>query len=136
MTAFIASKVQSSCGYHYRRLPHTLQSLTATIGHVRDPATFAQLRRLCETDQASPVTRDLSLRRIAVIMAAKGGTVGEITAGDCLELQLTVDHATLRSMAHVLGKLFWRDLERHHPGISSLRLAPEVAAGWNPGPRI
>ena len=46
------------------------------------------------------------------------------------EQQLTVDHATLRSMAHVLGKLFWRDLERHHPGIGSLRLAPEVAAGW------
>ena len=43
------------------------------------------------------------------------------------EQQLTVDHATLRSMAHVLGKLFWRDLERHHPGIGSLRLAPEVA---------
>jgi hypothetical protein len=178
-----------------------LQSLAATIGHVRDPATFAQLRRLCETEQASPVTRDLSLRRIAIIMAAKGGTVGEITAGDCLELsglagdiggsrsngmyfyqmlhatgvfpahapatsrmfgtqgqltasqmlsrygiacrpvhdlivdylreqQLAVDHATLRSMAHVLGKLFWRDLERHHLGISSLRLAPEVAAGW------
>jgi hypothetical protein len=33
-------------------------------------------------------------------------------------------------MAHVLGKLFWRDLERHHRGIGSLRLAPEVAAGW------
>ena len=46
------------------------------------------------------------------------------------EQQLAVDHATLRSMAHVLGKLFWRDLERHHPGIDSLRLAPEVAAGW------
>ena len=46
------------------------------------------------------------------------------------EQQLAVDHATLRSMAHVLGKLFWRDLERHHPGIGSLRLAPEVAAGW------
>ncbi len=33
-------------------------------------------------------------------------------------------------MAHVQGKLFWRDLERHHPGISSLRLAPEAAASW------
>jgi hypothetical protein len=46
------------------------------------------------------------------------------------EQQLTVDHATLRAMAHVLGKLFWRDLERHHPGIGSLRLEPEVAVGW------
>jgi integrase len=178
-----------------------LQSLTATIGSARDPAAFAQFRRLCETEQASPVTRDLSLRRIAIIMAAKGGTAADVTPGDCLELcrlagdiggsrsrgmyfyqmlratgvfpaqapptsrmfgtqgqlspgqmlsryaiacrpvhdlivdylreqQLAVDHATLRSMAHVLGKLFWRDLERHHPGIDSLRLTPEVAAGW------
>jgi hypothetical protein len=178
-----------------------LQGLAAAMGRVRDPAAFAQLRRLCETEQASPITRDLSLRRIAVIMAAKGGMAADITAGDCLELtrladdiggsrsrgmyfyqmlramgvfpaqapptsrmfgtqgqlsasqmlsgyaiacrpvhdliadylreqQLAVDYATLRSMAHVLGKLFWRDLERHHPGIGSLRLAPEVAAGW------
>ncbi len=178
-----------------------LQSLAATMGRTRDPDEFARLRRLCETEQASPVTRDLSLRRIAIIMAAKGGRAGDITAGDCVELcrladdlggsrsrgmyfyqmlratgvfpahapatsrmfgtqgqlsasqmlsryaitcrpvhdliadylreqQLAVDHATLRSTAHVLGKLFWRDLERHHPGIDSLRLAPEVAAGW------
>ncbi|GAA2350124.1 tyrosine-type recombinase/integrase [Dactylosporangium salmoneum] len=25
---------------------------------------------------------------------------------------------------------FWKDLERHHPGIDSLRLNPETAAGW------
>ncbi len=178
-----------------------LQSMAAAMGRARDPAAFARLRRLCQTEQASPVTRDLSLRRIAIIMAAKGGLAGDITVGDCVELcrladdiggsrsrgmyfyqllrgtgvfpagapatsrmfitqgqlspgqmlsryaivcrpvhdlivdylreqQLTVDHATLRSMAHVLGKLFWRDLERHHPGIDSLRLAPAVAAGW------
>ena len=179
----------------------SLQSMAAAMGRVRDPDAFAGLRRLCQAEQASPVTRDLSLRRIAMIMAAKGGLVRDITAGDCVELcrladdvggsrsrgmyfyqllrgtgvfpagapatsrmfitqgqlspgqmlsryaiacrpvhdlivdylreqQLTVDHATLRAMAHVLGKLFWRDLERHHPGIGSLRLAPEVAAGW------
>jgi hypothetical protein len=159
------------------------------------------LRQACEAGQVSPLTRDLSLRRIAAIMAAKGGLVSDITAGDCLELaetvrsiegsrstgmyfyqllraagvlppetpasvrmfttrgqltpaeligqygiecrpvrdllvdylreqQLAVDYATLRAMAHVLGKLFWRDLELHHPGISSLRLSPPAAAGW------
>jgi Phage integrase family len=178
-----------------------LQSLAAAMGRARDPDAFAALRHLCETEQASPVTRDLSLRRIAIIMAAKGGLTGDITAGDCVELcrladdlggsrsrgmyfyqmlrgvgvfpahapatsrmfgtqgqlspgqmlsryaiacrpvhdlivdylreqQLAVDHASLRSTAHVLGKLFWRNLEHHHPGIDSLRLAPEVAAGW------
>jgi hypothetical protein len=38
--------------------------------------------------------------------------------------QLTVDHASLRAMAHVLGNLCWRDLERHHRG--SIRCA------WRP----
>src|SRR5262249_55054386 len=28
------------------------------------------------------------------------------------------------------AKLFWRDLERHHPGIASLDLPAEVAAAW------
>ena len=33
-------------------------------------------------------------------------------------------------MAATLGRLFWRDLELHHPGICSLNLVPEVAAAW------
>jgi hypothetical protein len=31
-------------------------------------------------------------------------------------------------LAAALGGLFWRDLERHHPGIDSLHLPPDVAA--------
>jgi hypothetical protein len=46
------------------------------------------------------------------------------------ERQPMLDHTTLRNLAFALGALFWRDLERHHPGIASLRLAPEVAAAW------
>jgi hypothetical protein len=178
-----------------------LQLLTGEMARTRDPAAFAMLRRACQAGQVSPLTRDLSLRRIAAVMAAKGGLVGDITAGDCLELagtvrsiegsrstgmyfyqllraagvlppetpasvrmfttrgqltpaeligqygiecrpvrdllvdylreqQLAVDYATLRAMAHVLGKLFWRDLELHHRGISSLRLSAPAAAGW------
>jgi hypothetical protein len=141
------------------------------------------------------------LSRIAVVLAAKGGTLAEITVGDCVELlqivrrlgggkttsgyfyqllhalgifdpaapptvrafgttgqisieqlidryhiahrpvrdllvhylrerQTTVDYVSLQRLAGALGKLFWADLERHHPGIDSLRLAPEVAASW------
>ena len=68
-----------------------LQSMAAAMGRVRDPDAFARLRHLCQTEQASPVTRDLSLRRIAVIMAAKGGLAGDITAGDCVELGRLAD---------------------------------------------
>ena len=33
-------------------------------------------------------------------------------------------------MSYSLGRLFWRDLEIHHPGIDSLRLPADVATGW------
>jgi integrase len=41
-----------------------------------------------------------------------------------------LDHASLRSIARNLCRLFWRDLEIHHPGIGSLRLEPGVAQAW------
>jgi integrase len=41
-----------------------------------------------------------------------------------------LDHTSLRSIARNLCRLFWRDLEIHHPGIKSLHLAPEVAQAW------
>ena len=181
--------------------PSGLRNLTAEIARTRDHSGFDTLRRLCAAEKSSPLTRDISLRRIAIIMASKGGPVTDITAGDCLELtrltrefrrslstgmyfyqllhsmkvfpaqapptvrmfttqgqlsaeqliarydlachpirdllvdylreqQLVVDHATLRAMANILGNLFWRDLERHHPGIGSLHLTAEMAAGW------
>lgn len=41
-----------------------------------------------------------------------------------------IDHTSLANIANHLGRLFWKDLEVHHPGIDSLHLAPEVAAAW------
>ena len=41
-----------------------------------------------------------------------------------------LDHTSLRSIARNLCRLFWRDLEIHHPGISSLHLPPQVAQAW------
>ena len=41
-----------------------------------------------------------------------------------------LDHTSLRSIARNLCRLFWRDLEIHHPGIDSLHLASEVARAW------
>jgi integrase len=46
------------------------------------------------------------------------------------ERQPALDYNSLDSLANFLGKLFWADLERHHPGIDSLRLPREVADGW------
>ena len=44
--------------------------------------------------------------------------------------QPMIDYPTMQNLASSLGGLFWRDLERHHPGIDSLHLQPGVAAGW------
>jgi hypothetical protein len=46
------------------------------------------------------------------------------------ERQPSVDFSTLQRFAYLLGKLFWADLEAHHPGIDSLQLPREVAAAW------
>ncbi|MGH3196756.1 MAG: hypothetical protein ACRDNT_12645 [Streptosporangiaceae bacterium] len=182
-------------------LTFTSRHLAAEMARTRDPEGFARLESLCGTVPDSPVATR-AIRRITAIMAAKGGLVADITAGDCLEAlhlmngmfdrgsdknayfyqlmhatgafpagapasvrtslargQLTagqlidrygiacrpvrdllvdylrerqpsVDYATLRNLAQRLGSVFWRDLELHHPGIDSLHLPPDVAAGW------
>lgn len=46
------------------------------------------------------------------------------------ERQPGIDYATLNLIATALGRSFWKDLELHHPGIDSLRLAPDIAAAW------
>jgi len=46
------------------------------------------------------------------------------------ERQPALDYSSLRTLAADLGKVFWKDLERHHPGIDSLHLPSEVARAW------
>ncbi len=46
------------------------------------------------------------------------------------ERRPAVDYATFKTLAYLLGKLFWKDLETHNPGISSLRLPPDVVVAW------
>ena len=58
------------------------------------------------------------------------GPVRDLLAGYLDERQPSVDYATLKRLAYLLGKLFWKDIEAHNPGISSLRLAPDAAIAW------
>jgi hypothetical protein len=46
------------------------------------------------------------------------------------ERQPALDYASLKSLSYHLGKRFWQDIERHHPQVDSLRLAPEVVEAW------
>jgi integrase len=174
--------------------------LARLMAGARDPQGFVKLAALGEGFAKRAVT--LAFNRIAVILAAKGGLVPDVTVGDCAELvelqrghhyacadgrrlfyqllhaagtfpaqappslrmlavhgqlspeqlidrygiacrlvrdllvdylrerQPSLDHSSLHGIADSLGRLFWRDLEIHHPGIHSLRLAPDVATAW------
>jgi len=46
------------------------------------------------------------------------------------ERSISIDYVSLRGLAYLLGKRFWKDLESHHPGIDSFHLAPDVAVAW------
>jgi integrase len=46
------------------------------------------------------------------------------------ERQPVLDYSSLDALSHMLGKLFWADLERHHPGIDSLHLPDGAATAW------
>jgi integrase len=65
-------------------LTFTSRHLTAEMARTRDPGGFARLENLCETVPDSPMATR-AFRRITAIMAAKGGLVADITAGDCLQ---------------------------------------------------
>lgn len=56
--------------------------------------------------------------------------IRELLTSYLAERAAELDYASLTGMANTLCGLFWRDLERHHPGICSVRLDPEVAAAW------
>ena len=183
------------------------------MGRVRDPAGLARLREFRETGIVGEATAAPAIEKVALIMAAKGGMVADVTVGDCLELvrtsrqafpgpsrstrhspffyqllhaagifpaaapptvrmfnslftgQLTaeqmvdrydlacrpvrdllvdylrerqpgIDYNTLTSLATALALWFWKDLENCHPGISSLRLPPDIAAAWKQRIRV
>ncbi len=46
------------------------------------------------------------------------------------ERQPSMDYTSLEGLSRNLAQLFWADLERHHPGIDSLRLPKNVATAW------
>jgi integrase len=174
---------------------------TRALAAERDPAGFARLQGLLDADpELSATARRVTVHRAAVIVAAKGGTLGEVTIGDLLaeyaaedealrspcqgmqviygalramgtidgpasfrqlraagprtpeqmidryhlaclpvrdllvdylrERQPALDHSTLQHLGYELGKLFWADIEQHHPGISGIHLPDDVARAW------
>lgn len=177
--------------------------LLAHIRSVTDPDGFAALKdQYSATGHSGSNDCNNALNRVTWIVTSKGGTVRDITIGDCVELQhaigehqtngyhgkhlfyallaafgvfgpdaparlktvmlpgqltpaalvdrhgiactairdllvdylteraVDIDYTTLEDMARALAGLFWRDLEKHHPGIDSLRLDADTVTAW------
>jgi integrase len=58
------------------------------------------------------------------------GPVRDLLVDYLRERQPGIDYATLTGLATTLALWFWKDLENRHPGIDSLKLLPDIAAGW------
>ena len=202
LTLICADVIRPSLGWLLRFAP-ARRNLATEMARTRDAAAFADLARLCSSGAVRVQAGQLALTRVAIIMAAKGGPVGAVRVGDCVELlalartqaaseahansplfyqllrahgvlgeaapaaiemfsgrgqptceqlidryriacrpvrdvlvdylrerQPSVDFSSLQRFAYLLGKLFWADLEAHHPGIDSLQLPRDVAAAW------
>ncbi|MFD8062780.1 hypothetical protein ACFXA0_33345 [Streptomyces cyaneofuscatus] len=61
--------------------------------------------------------------------------VRDLIVDDLTERQPSLDHNSLEDLSRTLARHFWADLERHHPGIGSLRLASTGRNDAAPGPR-
>jgi Phage integrase family len=85
-------------------------ALAACMSKARDQAGFARIGELCASEHVSAATRSHIMHRAAVIMGAKGGVLGDITAGDVLELVTAEEYAHGRPMPHAAG--FYQMLHR------------------------
>ncbi|MFJ2609122.1 tyrosine-type recombinase/integrase [Streptomyces sp. NPDC087425] len=60
----------------------------------------------------------------------KSQTVRDALVAYLQEREPTLDYGSMKSMSTALVLRFWADIERHHPGIDSLRLPAEVSTAW------
>jgi hypothetical protein len=68
-------------------LTRTHRYLATAMAHIRDPDGFDLLRQLAEAEAASSrLDARIAATRIATLLACKGGTIANITVGDCVEL--------------------------------------------------
>jgi hypothetical protein len=92
------------------------------------------MRRMFErvNDAAGTAATLHALRHTAAYRMAGLGCrpIRDLLVSYLHERQPSLDYNSLKDLSYYLARRFWKDLEVHHPGIDSLRLTPEVAAGW------
>jgi len=99
-------------------------------------ATFRMLRELGIFGVGVPTLREIrspgqrSVEELVDRYPITCRQVRDLLVDYLKERQPAVDYSTLRTLTYSLARCFWLDLERHHPGIDSLRLPREVAGAW------
>ncbi|MCX5166284.1 site-specific integrase [Streptomyces sp. NBC_00264] len=76
------------------------------------------------------VTGQLTCEQLVDRHGVASGPIRGLLIDYLEERRHRLDFGTLDNLARSLTRNFWSDLERHHPGIASLDLAPDVAAAW------
>jgi integrase len=107
-------------------------------GHVFRSAFFYQLLRglggfpesAPSTTRAFNVHGQMSVEEMVDRYGIESRPVRDLLVDYLREFLVSSDYSTITGLSYALGKLFWRDLELHHPGIDSLHLPAEVAAAW------
>src|SRR6266545_2245582 len=102
----------------------TPKRMATEMARTRDPGGFADLTARCHARPVGEATTRVALHRIAALMAAKGGLVGDITVGDCLQLlDLAAD---VCDVPHYRSPYFYQLL--HAVGAFGGATAPTVRA--------
>ena len=107
------------------------------IPHYRSPYFYKLLQGIGVFGHSTAATvpalsgdRQQTVEQLIDRCGVENQLVRELLVDYLRERQMSIDHVSLVRLADALGRLFWRDLELHHPGIDSLRLPPGVASGW------
>jgi integrase len=112
--------------------------LARAMAALRDPDGFGRLRALCDSDPAvSKTAGSRTLRRAAVILAARGGMLAGITIGDVLELLDTEAqvHGAARSEAAACYRLL-REMGVFGPAAPARLRELRTAGQRTPGEMI
>jgi integrase len=82
------------------------------------------------TTRAFQVSGQMSVEEMIDCYGIECTPVRDLLVDYLREFEVSYDYGSLRNLSMILARTFWRDLEAHHPGISSLHLTPDVAAAW------
>lgn len=101
-------------------VPFAYELLRSAGGLVGDPPSMRQAELRGQLTPAQLVDR----------YDIVNGPVRDVLVHYLTERAAVLDYSSLVEQSQLLARLFWVDLERHHPGISSLHLPAEVAQQW------